>query len=365
MTLINTKNPKSEFDFQAILIGNNKNILQLGNYPSDFSNFVKDNDCNVTIVNDDNDFFESYGNKKFDIILLGNIIENKVDHTNFLKKLSSMLETDGYVVSSVSNISYITNRIQFLNNEFNFPENIFHHFNLNSLLLTLLDSSFSLKKLIRIKKNPDILHETSVKYYTISEELTKSILEDPESTTINYVFSAIPVKNTNYKFKKWAMQFTKDIVSERLKEMAQYQNEHVVKVLKDREVDFLSKISSLESLLKENNISVSDENMTKIQTIIDAKDEIIFHHENALNEKDEIIFHHENALKEKDDILQHHENALNEKNEIILHHENALKEKDDILQHHEQAISDYKLVIKEIRNSKTWKIINKFTKSDD
>ena len=153
MTLIDIKNPKSEFDFQAILIGNNKNILQLGNYPSNFSNFIKDNDCNVTIVTDDNDFFASHGNKKFDIILLGNIIERKIDHTTFLKKLSSMLEIDGYIVSSVSNISYISNRIQFLNNEFNFPENIFNHFNLNSLLLTLLNSSFSLKKLIRIKKN--------------------------------------------------------------------------------------------------------------------------------------------------------------------------------------------------------------------
>ena len=124
MTLIDIKNPKSEFDFQAILIGNNKNILQLGNYPSNFSNFIKDNDCNVTIVTDDNDFFASHGNKKFDIILLGNIIERKIDHTTFLKKLSSMLEIDGYIVSSVSNISYISNRIQFLNNEFNFPENV-------------------------------------------------------------------------------------------------------------------------------------------------------------------------------------------------------------------------------------------------
>lgn len=320
MTLIDIKNPKSEFDFQAILIGNNKNILQLGNYPSDFSNFIKGNDCNVTIVSDDNDFFASHGNKKFDIILLGNIIESKIDHITFLKKLPSMLEIDGYIVSSVSNISYISNRIQFLNNEFNFPENIFNHFNLNSLLLTLLNSSFSLKKLIRIKKNFDILNDTSVKYYAIPEELTKSILKDPESTTTNYVFSAIPVKNTDYKFKKWAMQFTKDIVSERLKEMTQYQNEHVVKIFREREIDFLSKISSLESVLKENNLSVSDENMNKIQTIIDAKDEIIFHHENALKEQ-----------------------RIN----------------------HEKVINDYKSTIDEIRNSKTWKLIHKFTKSND
>ena len=351
MTLIDIKNPKSEFDFQATLIGSNKNILQLGSYPSDFSNFVKNNDCDVTIVSHDDDFFESHGNKKFDVILLGNIIESKVDHTDFLKKLPSMLESGGCIVSSVSNISYITNRIQFLNNEFNFPENVFNHFNLNSLLLTLLDSSFSLKKLIRIKKNPDILNDTSVKHYAIPEELTKSILEDPESTTTNYVFSAIPVKSTDYKFKKWAMQFTKDIVSERLKEMTQYQNEHVVKIFRDREIDFLSKISSLESVLKENNVSVSDENMNKIQTIIDAKDKIISHHENALKEKDDVIFHHENALKEKDDVLHHHENAL--------------KEKDDVLRHHEQAIKDYKSTIDEIRNSKTWKILHKFVKSDD
>ena len=50
MTLIDIQNPKSEYDFQALLTGNNKKVLQLGNYPLEFSKFLKKNDCNLTIL---------------------------------------------------------------------------------------------------------------------------------------------------------------------------------------------------------------------------------------------------------------------------------------------------------------------------
>ena len=149
MIIVDTKTPKSKYDFQAILTGDNKKVLQFGRYPLVFSKFLKDNGCKLTIVTHNHKSLKY--NKKYDVILLGNSIETIVNHIDFLKKLPNMLETGGYIISSVSNISYIINRIQFLNNDFNFPSKTLHYFILGSLLFTLADSSFSLTKLIRIK----------------------------------------------------------------------------------------------------------------------------------------------------------------------------------------------------------------------
>ena len=375
MIIVDTKTPKSKYDFQAILTGNNKKVLQLGDYPLVFSRFLKDNDCNLTVATndskslefdkkffdeiltepiDDLNFFKLHGNKKYDVILLGNIIETVTNHIDFLKKLPNMLETGGYIISSVSNISYIINRIQFLNNEFNFPSNTLHYFNLGSLLFTLTDSSFSLTKLIRIEKPVIFAQETSVKDYAIPVQLSSAILNDPESNTTDYVFSATPTKNIDHEFRKWLMGFPKDIVSERIKEIFHYQYEYVVKVLREREVDYLARISALETVLEENNITIKDENTSsesfKLKNIVDAKDKVIGHHEQALNAKDEIIKHHEGAIidKEKrihdivhakDKVIGHHEQALKAKDKVIGHHEQALKAKDDLITHYENIIN--------------------------
>jgi hypothetical protein len=363
MIIVDTKTPKSKYDFQAILTGDNKKVLQFGRYPSAFSRFLKDNGCKLTIVTNDHKSLKY--DKKYDVILLGNSIETITNHIDFLKKLPNMLETGGYIISSVSNISYIINRIQFLNNEFNFPSNTLHYFNLGSLLFTLSDSSFSLTKLIRIEKPVIFAQETSVKDYAISAQLSSAILKDPESNTTDYVFSATPTKNIDHESRKWLMGFTKDIVSERLKEIFDYQEKDVVNVLREREIDYLATIDALETILEENNITMNNKNTSsksfKLKNIVDAKDEVIKHHEGAIkdkekriydivNAKDEIIMHHEGAIKDKekrihdivnakDEVIDHHEQALHAKDDVIYHHEQALKAKDDLITHYENIIN--------------------------
>ena len=98
----------------GLTAGNKKKILQLGHYSTNFSNYLKDNGCNLTIL----DTVTNSSKEKFDIILIGNIIETIPNNIDFIKKLSNILEIDGCIISSVSNIAYITNRIQFLNNDF-------------------------------------------------------------------------------------------------------------------------------------------------------------------------------------------------------------------------------------------------------
>ena len=269
----------------GLTAGSKKKILQLGHYSTDFSNYLKDNGCNLTILNT----VTNSSKEKFDIILIGNIIETIPNNIDFIKKLSDVLEIDGCIISSISNIAYITNRIQFLNNDFKFSPTILHNFNLNSLILTLFYSSFSLKKLVRIKKETN-LFDPDLKHYSIPQELIDSILAEPESTVTSYVFSAKYSKNIDHQNVKWILDFTKDITCEKLKESFHYINEHVVKVLRDREVHNLARIQVLEKLLKENKISTSgvSDKVAKLEDIITAKDNAMINLD--LEHKEELLF---------------------------------------------------------------------------
>ena len=269
----------------GLTAGSKKKILQLGHYSTDFSNYLKDNGCNLTILNT----VTNSSKEKFDIILIGNIIETIPNNIDFIKKLSDVLEIDGCIISSVSNIAYITNRIQFLNNDFKFSPTILHNFNLNSLILTLFYSSFSLKKLVRLEKETN-LFDPDLKHYSIPQELIDSILAEPESTVTSYVFSAKYSKNIDHQNVKWILDFTKDITCEKLKESFHYINEHVVKVLRDREVHNLARIQVLEKLLKENKISTSgvSDKVAKLEDIITAKDNAMINLD--LEHKEELLF---------------------------------------------------------------------------
>ena len=269
----------------GLTAGSKKKILQLGHYSTDFSNYLKDNGCNLTILNT----VTNSSKEKFDIILIGNIIETIPNNIDFIKKLSDVLEIDGCIISSISNIAYITNRIQFLNNDFKFSPTILHNFNLNSLILTLFYSSFSLKKLVRLEKETN-LFDPDLKHYSIPQELIDSILAEPESTVTSYVFSAKYSKNIDHQNVKWILDFTKDITCEKLKESFHYINEHVVKVLRDREVHNLARIQVLEKLLKENKISTSgvSDKVAKLEDIITAKDNAMINLD--LEHKEELLF---------------------------------------------------------------------------
>ena len=120
-------------------------------------------------------------------------------------------------------------------------------------------------------------------------------------------------------------------------------------VYKDRA--FLHYMSSdRENAEKDLNsaFSINQQDKDKfLHKIVDAKDEVIGHHEQALNAKDKVIKHHEGAIKDKDEFIQKVIDAKDEflqkvidaKDEIIGHHEQALNAKDDLITHLENIIN--------------------------
>ncbi len=160
--------------------------------------------------------------KKYDIIII-NEIECFVDVEKVLKKTCKLLKEDGFVICSIYNMGYISNRLKILNGDITFEKNgifkkeILHNFSLELFLLELELCGYKINELCRIEKKFDILEEPDLKYEVISLELIKSILKDPESTTYQYILKIFPKIKNIPEIKKQLMEFSKNIVTEDLK----------------------------------------------------------------------------------------------------------------------------------------------------
>ena len=316
---IDLKNPKNAHDYQILLTGTNKKVLELGTATGYISKILKKQNCHVTgieinpewanesakyvdrmIIGDIEslDFTKEFTNEKFDVILIGDTIEHLKNPIITLEKLHSLLNDDGYVVFSIPNISFTSIRLHLLNGEFLYEDTgilddtHYHFYTLDNILLMLDRANFRIIELERVKQEFHIFHRTDLKYTSFSDDLISSVLNDPESDTFQFVFKAIPQTIIEKSTRKYLIKnFPKNYVSEKLK----------LKI-----DDHLQKIMFLQQVIKD---------------------------------KDQ---HLQQVIKDKDQHLQQ-----------------VIKDKD---QHLQQVIKDYNEQMYNIKNSKIWKILHIFDK---
>ena len=165
------------------------------------------------------------------MIVLGDFLQCIKYPVVFLKKLKDYLNTDGYLVLSITNIGHAYNRIKLLNGEFVYTEdglingNFLRFFTFETTLHLVSDANYSITKLYREKEDLDLVHRKDLKYYTIPLELVKSIENDPESLVSKYVFSISPASTGNSATYDYLKEFTKSLTTERLKELIRYYKE--------------------------------------------------------------------------------------------------------------------------------------------
>ena len=238
-------------DYQAALVGNEKNTLLFETNPSTLSEILIKQECKVTkivinqnektrtqdqknalILEDENNPLDDLvGSEKFDVIVLGDFLQCIKYPVVFLKKLKDFLNTDGYLVLSITNIGHAYNRIKLLNGEFVYTEdglineNFLRFFTFETILHLVSDTNYSITKLYREKEDLDLVHRKDMKYFTIPDELIKSIKNDPESLVSKYVFSISPVSTGNSATYDYLKEFTKSLTTERLKELIRYYKE--------------------------------------------------------------------------------------------------------------------------------------------
>ena len=271
----NPDEPKDALGFEAALVGYEKNVLLFRERGRDNScnDLLEEQDCDIVDwykqaivkhLKEDEDFLDKpFGEEwagpfKFDVIVVDDFLQRVDSPKKFLKKLKELLNPNGYLVCSITNIAHAYNRIKLLNGEFGYTqdglinENFLRFFTFETILHLLNDSNYSITKLYRETEDLDLIHSKDLKYFTIPDELIESIKNDPESLVSKYVFSIIPTSTDNSGTYDYLKEFPRSMVTERLKELIRYYKEDLSLAYDKKLEEKDSQISELKKELDEN-----------------------------------------------------------------------------------------------------------------
>jgi len=374
---------------QIDIINNQSNVLIVSKNHELFTKKLTEKECIIDIAKTKSDSnnelvfeFENIGNKKFQVILLDETIDNVLNPIEFIKKIKEFLMPEGYLLCTAYNLFNSINRLRFLNGDSQIINSVLRNRNLefsslDSILLTLSESNLSIGKIVRVEKEINIKSRLELNTFSFTEELIKILTSDSESNTFYYVFSIINKVTVDPNIRRWTSKFSKNLVTDAFKEVLvdyKLQFEKHINYLKQTnreqytsmisinqfnnttsEKDVSDKNNSLEKENKQDNKKFKDELVSDLledgskflERSLQEKDEFL---QSAINEERE---HLENAIKEKDGYL---ENAIKEKDEYL---ENAIKEKDEYL---ENALKDKDEVIKAMQDSFAFRILSKLDK---
>ena len=271
----NPDEPKDALGFEAALVGYEKNVLLFRERGRDNScnDLLEEQDCDIVDwykqaivkhLKEDEDFLDKpFGEEwagpfKFDVIVVDDFLQRIDSPKKFLKKLKELLNPNGYLVCSITNIAHAYNRIKLLNGEFGYTqdglinENFLRFFTFETILHLLNDSNYSITKLYRETEDLDLIHSKDLKYFTIPDELIESIKNDPESLVSKYVFSIIPTSTDNSGTYDYLKEFPRSMATERLKELIRYYKEDLSLAYDKKLEEKDSQISELKKELDEN-----------------------------------------------------------------------------------------------------------------
>jgi 2-polyprenyl-3-methyl-5-hydroxy-6-metoxy-1,4-benzoquinol methylase len=264
--LLINKQIRSKYEYILNLLENSKNVLIIGNL-SDAEIKLLENkkynlifyeknfktNCSNNKIEDGKDeaYLKSIMDKKFDVVILCNYLEFQVHPNKILKQCKEFLHSNGYIICSIPNISHINYRLEILNGDFTYQtnnENIekpIQMFTLDKILVMMEQTGFYINKLFRDNEKIDYQNST-LKEYSIPEEIIESIMRDPESMCKNYIFKAFNISKNNKPIKKYMTEFSKNIVTDRLQQILHYYKKNLIGQLEKtiQEKDF--QISNLQ-----------------------------------------------------------------------------------------------------------------------
>ena len=374
---------------QIDIINNQSNVLIVSKNHELFTKKLTEKECIIDIAKTKSDSnnelvfeFENIGNKKFQVILLDETIDNVSNPIEFIKKIKEFLMPEGYLLCTAYNLFNSINRLRFLNGDSQIINSVLRNRNLefsslDSILLTLSESNLSIGKIVRVEKEINIKSRLELNTFSFTEELIKILTSDSESNTFYYVFSIINKVTVDPNIRRWTSKFSKNLVTDAFKEvLVNYKlqfEKHINYLKQTNREQYTSMISinqfnntTSEKDVSDKNNSLKKENKQdnekfKKELVSDLLEDGSKFLERSLQEKDEFLQsaineereHLENAIKEKDVYL---ENAIKEKDEYL---ENAIKEKDEYL---ENALKDKDEVIKAMQDSFAFRILSKLDK---
>jgi len=153
--------------------------------------------CRLLIVSDvESPEFETHlKDERFDVILLGDVLEHLREPEKLLRRLRPRLATQGCLVVCLPNIAHGSIRLTLLQGRFDYqPKGLLDQTHLRFFTLASLSSMFrstgyTISDLCPIRRSP-FDTEIPVDPAAVPIETLRTLCRDPEATTYQYVFRA-------------------------------------------------------------------------------------------------------------------------------------------------------------------------------
>jgi len=203
---------------QLDLIPPGSRVLEIGAGPGHMTRALARRDCIVTAVERDealaasarhacervvvvdvesSDFEGQLGEDRFDVVLLGDVLEHLTSPEDFLQRLQCRLTSGGCLVVCLPNVAHGALRLSLLDGRFDYcaegllDQTHLRLFTLSSLLKTFRAASYVVSDLRRIRRGL-FATEIPLEPASIPADALSFVCRDPEAATYQFVFRARP-----------------------------------------------------------------------------------------------------------------------------------------------------------------------------
>ena len=198
------------------MVGPGKKVLEIGPGSGHLTEALAKRNCEVTCVELDDSLTsiarsycqrmifadverlnleDAFPGERFDVIVLGDVLEHLRDPGTVLRKLRACLQPLGYLVSSVPNVAHASVRLALLDGEFNYTaEGILDcshlkFFTLRTIAAVIQDAGYQIRELRRTRVGV-FNAEVNVAIENVAVSVLRRLMRDPEATTYQFIFAA-------------------------------------------------------------------------------------------------------------------------------------------------------------------------------
>jgi 2-polyprenyl-3-methyl-5-hydroxy-6-metoxy-1,4-benzoquinol methylase len=205
----------------VVLTGRNKRVLEIGPATGYITRVLRERGCTVTCVEVDPDaaelakrwseriivgdveridLDEALPGERFDVILLGDLLEHLVDPGGLLTRCRAFLRRRGYVVASVPNVAHASVRLALLAGTFRYTEwglldrTHLRFFDKAGLEALFEGSGYAVREWRR-KTNDPFETELELREEDFPPRLVEAMRNAPEALTYQFIVRAEPVRS--------------------------------------------------------------------------------------------------------------------------------------------------------------------------
>src|SRR6478672_6473355 len=203
------------------LIGTNKRVLELGPATGRITRALKENNCQVVAIERDARAVEMLRSlctviegdieqltmehylkgMTFDVILAGDFLEHLQDPVQVLQELRPFLDPNGFVVSSIPNVTHGSVRMELLQGKFEYRDTglldrtHLRFFTLQSIRGMFSEAGYEVELVQRLTADPFVepmSGQAVADPQTLSRDVRRLIEDDAESLTVQFIVRAKP-----------------------------------------------------------------------------------------------------------------------------------------------------------------------------